>query len=182
LAETALDLNSTSSGTLLANEETILSNTWILLTGIGATAVMDAWTLTRRLLFGTPLPNYALVGRWLGRMFHGEFHHQAIARASPVRGELVIGWTAHYLTGICFAALLPAFWGPTWVNRPTLMPALLVGLGTVLAPLLVMQPAMGAGIASRRTARPGAARLQSIVNHGFFGLGIYVTAVMLASN
>jgi hypothetical protein len=154
----------------------------LFLTGVGATATMDVWALMRRRLFGTPLPNYAFVGRWLGRMFHGEFRQQAIARATPVRSERVIGWAMHYLTGIAFAALLPAFWGDAWVNQPTLLPALLVGLGTVLAPLFVMQPAMGAGVASSRMSRPGAARLQSLVNHGVFGLGLYVSALIQASS
>ena len=155
-------------------------HTWIFLTGIGATATMDVWALVRRRLFSTPLPNYALVGRWVGRMFQGEFRQRAIAKTTPVRGELVIGWTAHYLIGISFAALMPLLRGHAWIEQPTLIPALLVGLGTVLAPLFVMQPAMGAGFASSRMPRPGAARLQSIVNHGFFGLGIYLTALIQA--
>jgi hypothetical protein len=43
----------------------------------------------------------------------------------------------------------------------------------VLFPFLVMQPAMGAGIAASRTRNPGAARLQSLVTHAVFGLGLY---------
>jgi hypothetical protein len=184
LDEAALDLNLTSSGTLFAGKATeqILTRTWLFLTGvgIGATAIMDVWTLIRRRVFGTPLPNYALVGRWLGRMMHGEFRQQSMARAVPVRGEMFIGWAAHYLIGIAFAALIPIFWGYAWLNQPTLLPALLIGLGTVLAPLFVMQPAMGAGIASSRMPRPGAARLQSIVSHGCFGLGLYASALIIS--
>ncbi|MEW6332336.1 MAG: DUF2938 family protein, partial [Pseudomonadota bacterium] len=41
------------------------------------------------------------------------------------------------------------------------------------APFLVMQPGMGAGIAARRTPRPAAARVQSLVTHAIFGLGLY---------
>jgi len=143
------------------------------LTGIGATAIIDAWSLVRRRLFGTPLPSYALVGRWLAHMLRGRFRHPSIARAAPVRGELAAGWAAHYLTGIVFAGALLAVAGPTWLQRPTLAPALAVGLGTVLAPFLLMQPGMGAGVAARRTPRPGAARLQSIATHAIFGLGLY---------
>jgi hypothetical protein len=152
----------------------------ILLIGVGATLVMDVWGLLRRRLFGTPFPNYAFVGRWLGRMLHGEFRHRSMAQAEPVRGEQIIGWLAHYFIGMSFASLIPVFWSMEWVRHPTLSPALLVGLGTVLVPLFIMQPAMGAGIASSRTARPRSARLQSIINHGFFGLGLYATALVLA--
>ena len=91
----------------------------------------------------------------------------------PVRGERLVGWTAHYLIGVAFAALLVALWGREWMDRPTLAPALLVGTGTVTAPFLLMQPGMGAGIAASRTPRPAAARLQSLVNHATFGLGLY---------
>jgi len=144
-----------------------------LLTGVGATAVMDLWAIARKRLLGIPPPNYGLVGRWLAHMPRGRFRHDSIAAALPVRGELTIGWSAHYLIGIAFAALLPGIWGLAWVRDPEIWPALLVGLGTVAAPFLVMQPGMGAGIAASRTPRPAAARLQSLVTHGIFGLGLY---------
>jgi predicted permease len=144
-----------------------------LLIGAGATAVMDLWALARKRLLAAPLPNYGLVGRWLAYMPRGRFRHDSIAAASPVRGERLIGWTAHYLIGIGFAAMLLGIWGLAWVNQPTLGPALIVGICTVAAPFLVMQPGMGAGIAASRTPRPSAARLQSVVTHAIFGFGLY---------
>ena len=145
----------------------------VILTGTGATALMDAWALVRKQLLGTPLPNYGLVGRWLAGLPRGQFRHERIAASPAVGGERLIGWTAHYLIGIAFAALLLALWGLDWALRPTLAPALIVGIGTLLAPFLVMQPGMGAGLFASRTPRPGAARLQSLVTHGVFGLGLY---------
>jgi hypothetical protein len=53
---------------------------------------------------------------------------------------------------------------------------LIVGIVTVAAPFLVMQPAMGAGLAARRTPKPNAARVQSLVNHAVFGVGLYASA------
>lgn len=145
----------------------------IVVIGLGATAVMDIGALARKRLFAMPLPNYALVGRWLGHMRKGRFVHRPIAAAPRVGGEGVIGWTAHYLIGIAFAALLVGICGTAWIQHPTLLPALLVGVGTVAAPFLLMQPGMGAGIFARRTPRPGAARLQSVITHTVFGLGLY---------
>lgn len=150
-----------------------------LLTGTGATLAMDAWALARRRLLGTPLPNYALVGRWLAHMPRGRFRHASSAAAAPVRGERLVGWIAHYAIGIGFAGLLVAAFGAEWLRHPTPGPALLVGLATVLAPFLVMQPGMGAGIAASRTPRPRAARLQSLVTHAVFGLGLYASAVLV---
>ena len=144
--------------------------------GAGATAAMDLWMLARRRLFGTPLPSYALVGRWIGHMPRGRFRHERIAASMPVRGEAVLGWTAHYGVGIAFAALLLVACGPEWARQPSLTPALATGIATVLAPFLVMQPGMGAGFFASRTPRPATARLQSLVTHGIFGLGLYLTA------
>ncbi len=134
---------------------------------------MDLWAIARRRAFGTPLPNYGLVGRWFAHLARGRFHHPSIAASPAVRGERVIGWVAHYVIGVAFAGLLLAVWGLEWVRHPALGPALLVGIGTVAAPFLVLQPGMGAGVAASRTPRPAAARLQSLVTHTIFGLGLY---------
>jgi hypothetical protein len=147
---------------------------WTLVVGLGATACMDLWSLARRRLVGTALPDYALVGRWFAHAVRGRLRHEAIRAAAAVRGESVIGWTAHYLVGAAFAGLLVACCGVEWLQRPTLAPALAVGIATVAAPMLILQPGMGAGIAARRTARPNAARLQSVVTHAVFGAGLFV--------
>jgi hypothetical protein len=152
----------------------------ILLIGIGATAVSDLWSIVRRRLFGAASPNYGLVGRWIAWLPRGRFFHEPISATPPVRGERVIGWMVHYLIGIAFAALLPAICGPEWIRQPTLLPALLVGVGTVAAPFFVMQPAMGAGIAASRTPRPAAARLQSLITHTIFGLGLYASGLLVS--
>jgi hypothetical protein len=144
-----------------------------LLIGAGATAIMDIWMLVRRSLLGSALPDYRLLGRWLGSMPRGRFRHDPITASPAVPHEHLVGWIAHYLTGIMFAAVLLAIWGLDWVHHPTIGPALLVGIGGVAAPFLVMQPGMGAGIAASRTPRPTAARLQTLVTHTMFALGLY---------
>lgn len=154
---------------------------WTLPIGLGATLVMDLWAITRRSLLGVPAPNYGLVGRWLAHMPSGRFRHASIAAASPVRGERAIGWAFHYATGVAFAAILPGVWGVAWIRDPTLAPALIVGIGTVAAPFLLMQPGMGAGIAARRTPRPAAARLQSVITHAIFGAGLYVAGAAVSA-
>ena len=93
-----------------------------------------------------------------------------------MEGEKAIGWAAHYAIGIAFAAAFLAICGLEWAQRPTLAPALAFGVVTVAAPFLLMQPGMGAGVAASRAPRPGAARLQSLLNHTVFGLGLYAAA------
>jgi hypothetical protein len=150
-----------------------------ILIGIGATAFMDIVALARTRLFNTPSANYALVGRWLAYCARGRFRHDAIAATPPVRGEHLIGWSAHYVIGIAFATLLLAIFGVEWSCAPTLIPALIVGVASVAAPFLLMQPGMGAGIASSRTPNAAAARLRSLITHAIFGVGLYVAAVIV---
>lgn len=152
-----------------------------LLIGAGATAVIDIWAVVLRLVGGIRSLDYALVGRWLAYVVRGRFRHDAIAASPPVHGERLIGWAAHYLIGIAFALILLAFWGLDWLRHPTVGPALIVGIGSVAAPFLVLQPGMGAGIAASRTPRPGLARLRSVVTHTVFGLGLYAAAWMTSS-
>jgi hypothetical protein len=146
---------------------------FMVVIGTGATLVMDAWMLFRSRVLRIPAQGYGLVGRWLAGLARGRFRHERIAASPVVRGELLIGWVAHYLIGIAFAGVLLALWGIDWARHPTLAPALIVGVGTALAPFLVMQPGMGAGFFASRTPRPNAARLQTLVTHAVFGLGLY---------
>jgi hypothetical protein len=148
--------------------------------GAGATAVMDIWTVVRARVLKARMPDYGLVGRWLAHLTRGRFRHEAITASPPVRGERLIGWIAHYLTGMAFAAALLAVWGLEWARYPTLAPALIVGIGSVAAPFLIMQPGMGAGIAASRTPCPNAARMQSLVTHAVFGFGLYAAARLAA--
>ena len=129
---------------------------------------------------GVPTLNFAFVGRWVGHLLRGRFAHGAIARAEPVAGERAWGWLTHYTVGIAFAGLLVLVQGVGWMSQPTLAPAVLLGVATVLMPLLVMQPAMGAGLASSKTATPLKNCLRSLANHTVFGLGLYLSAAALA--
>lgn len=150
----------------------------IALIGIGATAVMDLWlSLLKRL--GVQTLNIAFIGRWVGHLFRGRFAHAAIAKAQPIPAERALGWLAHYVIGIAFAGLLVAVSGMNWVADPTLLPAVLVGMETVVAPLFLMQPAMGAGFAASRTPTPLKNCLRSLANHTVFGLGLFIAALLI---
>lgn len=152
----------------------------ITLVGIGATAVMDLWlALLGRL--GVPTTSFALIGRWAGHLRRGRWKHDAIAKSPQIPGELALGWFVHYAVGIAFAFVMVGVGGTSWLRSPSLLPALAVGMGTVAAPLLIMQPAMGAGIASSRTRTPLKNCLRSLVNHTVFGTGLYIAAAALQS-
>ena len=97
-----------------------------------------------------------------------------------MRGELAWGWLTHYAVGMAFSGVLLSLQGSAWVHSPTQLPALAVGMGTVAAPLLVMQPAMGSGFAASRTPTPLKNCLRSLASHTVFGLGLYLSALVIA--
>ena len=67
-----------------------------------------------------------------------------------------------------------------WLEQPTLLPALVFGALTVVAPWFVMQPAMGAGVLALKTPTPLKNGLRNLANHTVFGVGLYVAAATLA--
>jgi len=150
-----------------------------LLVGVIATVVLDAWMWGLARL-GLASVDWAPVGRWVGLMAQGRFAHDSIAKAPALAFERAMGWAVHYAVGIVYAALLVAWQGLDWLRAPTLAPALALGIATVVVPMLVMQPAMGAGFFSSRTPTPWRNRLRSLANHTVFGLGLYLAGAVLA--
>lgn len=151
----------------------------VVLVGAGATVVMDVWLMALKRL-GVPTLNFVFIGRWIGHGLGFRWARDGIAKAPPVRGELLLGWLGHYATGVLFALLLVGVCGRAWLLAPSAAPALAVGVATVLVPLLVMQPALGAGVASSRTPRPLLNVLKSLANHTVFGIGLYLAALLAA--
>lgn len=148
-----------------------------IIVGAGATLVMDLWGVFLKRTFSIPSLNYCLVGRWLRHMLEGTFKHVSIAAAPQKRFECTVGWIAHYVIGAVFALVLVALAPGGWLARPTLLPPLLFGIGTVLVPFFIMQPSLGLGIAASKTPSPTRARLKSLMTHTVFGAGLYVCAV-----
>ena len=122
----------------------------VILIGVGGTIAIDLWAVLLR-QFGILSLNFAYLGRWIGHIPQGKLIHESIAKAAPIRGELAMGWCAHYAIGLSFAAIFLTVCGLDWAHAPTLTPALLFGIVTVVAPLFVLQPALGAGVASSKT-------------------------------
>ncbi len=151
------------------------------LVGIGATLILDLWSLLLKTIFGAPFPNYTMVGRWIGYFPRGRFVHRSVVEAPSISGERLIGWMAHYGIGILYAGLLVAFAGVDWLSAPTALPAMIIGIVTVAAPFFIMQPAMGAGFASSKAEKPNVARARSLAAHAAFGFGLYLSAVVAAS-
>ena len=145
--------------------------------GIGATLLMDLWNLFLKRTFSIPSLNYCLLGRWLRHIPGGTLRHTSIATAQQKPLECVVGWIAHYTIGVVFALVFVVLIAGEWVSRPTLLPALLFGIATVVFPFFILQPSLGLGVASSKAPNPAQARLKSLVTHTVFGVGLYVCAL-----
>lgn len=148
--------------------------------GCGGTLALDAWARLLAHALGVPATNWAMVGRWLAHMRTGRFVHASIGAATPVRGELALGWLFHYAVGIAYGLILVAWQGEAWLRAPTPSAPLLLSLALLVAPYCVMMPGLGLGIAGAKTPRPRLTRLKSVAGHGVFGLGMYASAFALA--
>lgn len=150
----------------------------IIIIGTGATLIMDIWAYLLSLLNIKSL-DYRFVGRWLGYITKGTFKHDKIFNTKPYPNELIIGWLAHYTIGVFFTFLLFFIYGKNWFETPTILPALVIGITTIVAPFFIMQPSFGFGIAASKLPNANIARFKSLVTHTIYGLGIYVTAILL---
>jgi hypothetical protein len=154
-----------------------LSLIGVIFIGLGATLTFDLWALFLKRAFKIAPSNICLVGRWLRYMPEGIFVHSTIVSSPRKNGECAVGWIAHYMIGTTFAIAFVALAGNDWLQHPTLIPAMVFGVVTVLAPLFVMQPSFGFGFAASKTPKPAQARIRSLMNHTAFGVGLYLFAL-----
>lgn len=152
----------------------------LVLIGLGATLCMDllAWLQWR--LWRLSSLDYRLLARWLVGLKQGRLCYERPTALPSVRLEVPLGWLLHYLIGIAWVGLLVLATGTVWLAKPTPGPALLAGLLSLGAPFLLLQPALGLGLAGCRTPFPWRLRLRSGLAHLVFGLGLYGTAKVLS--
>lgn len=149
-----------------------------LVIGIVATAIFDLWGIIINRLMGLPRPRWDMAGRWFGHMAYGRFAHRSMTEAHPVAGESAIGWILHYMIGVIYAALIPLIWGMEWLQAPTLLPALVVGIVTVGVGWFIMSPGMGNGMAASHAANPWKVRGLQLAAHAVFGFGLWIGAIL----
>jgi hypothetical protein len=145
--------------------------------GVGATLVIDLWNGLLKRTFGIASLDYCLLGRWVRHMPDGTLRHASIAAAAPKSFECAVGWIAHYGIGVMLALVFVALTSGDWLAHPTVLPALLYGVATVVFPFFILQPALGLGVAASRTPNPMQARLKSLGTHIVFGAGLYLCAL-----
>lgn len=149
-----------------------------LILGIGATVLSDLWQWAFLKLTEGKSPNWSSVGRWVLGFRAGRIIDHDLASRPALPGENATGWVFHYIIGAGYGGLyliLLALSGAA----PSLGSALLYGAVTLAAPMLFMKPAMGGGIFGIRAARPWRGALKTVSAHMSFGLGLWLTSVLL---
>ena len=146
--------------------------------GFGATLMTDAVGVLRQGWAGTN-GFYRLVGRWAGSIPRRGLAHDDIRNTAPVQAEAAIGWTAHIALGLLFGIGFVFLFGASDLSAPRIWQGLSFGLVTVLVPWLVFQPLFGWGIAVSKAPNPWPLRLRGLITHGTFGLGLWLSAVVM---
>ncbi len=152
---------------------------WIMLAGAGvlATLVMDVIAWVRFRIWGITALDYALVGRWIGHLFYGRLRHKTILTSPAIKGERGLGWLAHYAIGAGLAVGLGWFVEPKAALVPSVTLHIGYGIASVFIPFLVMMPSFGFGYFARNTPNPVLACWRSLIAHGSFGFGLYVSVL-----
>ena len=88
----------------------------------------------------------------------------------------LLGWGLHYVIGVFLAVSAVYLATILGFNTLSLAFCLLYGMATVVLPFCSMQPLLGLGFASSKTAQPWCNRGKSLFTHALFGLSLYWVA------
>jgi len=155
---------------------------WLLagvLVGVAGTVTMDVLGSVSRKVGLTAGAKGQWLGRWYLGIAQGQFVHADIATAPERPGEARAAFIGHYLIGITLAVLYVV--GAQWVglSPASFLLAVGYGLATCVFPWFLVLPALGFGVLGRKG--PPELRLftSSLVNHLFYGLGLWWIAMLL---
>ena len=145
----------------------------VIFIGIVATLVIDIWAVILSTIFKLPTTNWSMVGRWCAHLRTGQIIHRPISQSKPVKYEQTIGWLFHYIIGIGYAYLYVMLMVFIFIKDPSLTSAIIYGLVTLIAPWLVLQPALGLGLFARLAEKPNTIRALNLSVHLIFGVALY---------
>lgn len=149
-----------------------------ILVGMGATLFIDFWKLIAS-FFEIKSRGILFFGRWLAYALEGQFLHNTIIQTPSANNEAFYGIIAHYGIGVIFAFLLPLIYSNKWLSKPTLLPAITVGLISLLPPIFIIQPLFGFGIAFSKIPDASQYVLKVFIIHLIYAVGLYLIAKAL---
>ena len=147
--------------------------------GVAATVTMDVLGSLSRRIGLTVGAQGNWVGRWYLGIAQGQFVHANIADAPEQTGETRAALVGHYLIGITLAVLYVVGAELVGLSPASFLVAVGYGLATCVFPWFLVFPALGFGVCGRKG--PPELRLftSSLMNHLFYGLGLWWIAMLL---
>lgn len=153
-----------------------------LVVGIGSTIILDLWVTLVEKMLGIPQTNWGIVGRWIFGIPKGNWVLDASIDKAPNAQEKTLGWLFHYVVGIGYAVLIILLFGASFIDEPSIMPIIVVGLVlSTLAGLAILMPALGAGFMGRLVPNWFAMFIYLVVTHAVFAEGQYGFSMLYIS-
>jgi Protein of unknown function (DUF2938) len=150
----------------------------IIIVGVVATLTLDIWQQIYRVAFGTPITDWAIIGRWAANLPRGQIVNENIGSAPAVPHEHAIGWVVHYLVGIGYAVVyLVLMWFILGIP-PSFISAMIFGAISVSVTWFAMEPILGAGVMASKTPNRQAAMIHDFTSHLSFGFGLFLGTVI----
>jgi hypothetical protein len=163
------------------NGETTLSILAGVPMGVAGTVAMDVLGSLARKAGLAAGPKGKWVGRWYIGMARGQFVHADIAASPEQAGEMQAAFVGHYVIGVTLAVFYVVAAIVVGVPRSSFVAAVGYGLATCVFPWLLVFPAFGFGAFGRKGPAELKLFTSSLLNHLFYGLGLWLTAYVLAS-
>jgi hypothetical protein len=161
------------------NGGTITSILTGALVGVAATVTMDVLASASRKVGLVAGAKGQWVGRWYLGIARGQFVHSNIATAPEHPGEKRAALVGHYVIGVTLAVLYVI--GTGWVSLlpSSFLVAVGYGLATCVFPWFLVFPALGFGLFGRKGPPEFKLFISSLMNHLFYGLGLWWIAMLL---
>jgi hypothetical protein len=147
--------------------------------GFAATVTMDVLASVSRRVGLVAGAKGQWVGRWYLGIVRGQFFHSNIAAAPELAGEKRAAVVGHYAIGIALAVLYVVGAGWLGVSPDAFLVALGYGLATCVFPWFLLFPAMGFGWFGLRGPPESRLLTSSLLNHLFYGFGLWWIATVL---
>lgn len=145
-----------------------------LFVGVGSTVILDVFVLLVEKYLKIPGTDWGVVGRWLLGLSHGQLVLKSESTSSTTSFEKLLGWGFHYFVGVSYAALIIIIYGVGFIENPTIVPALIVGLFiSTLAGLMILMPGLGLGFMGRLVEGWVAMFAYLFIAHAIFSFGQY---------
>jgi hypothetical protein len=159
--------------------ETIELMVFGVFVGVAATVTMDVLGTASRRVGLTAGAKGQWVGRWYLGIARGQFVHSDIAAAPEQAGEKRAALVGHYAIGIALAVLYVIGAGWLVVSPGGFLVALGYGLATCVFPWFLVYPALGFGSFGLRGPPELKLFTSSLMNHLFYGFGLWWIAKVL---